>query len=166
MHSEDVVHSFWVPQLGGKRDVNPLVQKPEGGVPKYNWLHFTINEAGVYRGQCAEFCGSSHALMGTYVFAEPEEDFEAWLNGWRAEAPQPTPEDGSPPPSNEEALVLEGRQVFQTSTCIICHAIQGTPAQGRIGPDLTLFGTRGTLGAGWLENTQANVSTGSRIPRR
>ncbi|HZD04574.1 MAG TPA: cytochrome c oxidase subunit II, partial [Longimicrobiales bacterium] len=84
LHSADVIHSFWVPRLGGKRDVNPLVQKPEGQPRHYNWLHFTIRDPGEYMGQCAEFCGPSHSLMGVRVIAESPEEFEAWLEDWKA----------------------------------------------------------------------------------
>jgi cytochrome c oxidase subunit 2 len=154
MHSADVIHSFWVPQLGGKRDLNPLVQRPEGEMPRYNWLHFTILEPGVYLGQCAEFCGLSHSLMGTRVVAESEDEFQAWLAAWNGGTqPADTTAEAAPP---QDAVAL-GRDVFHRSTCIACHAIQGTDAQGVLGPNLTLFGRRGTLGAGWLENNEDNL---------
>jgi len=162
MHSTDVIHSFWVPQLGGKRDVNPLVQRPEGVSPRYNWLHFTILETGVFGGQCAEFCGEAHSLMGMRVFAETEEGFQAWLDAWRAGAPQPpeapAPDADAPPAPVPADIVSQGRDIFNSSTCIVCHAIQGTPAQGLLGPNLTLFGRRQTLAAGWLENTPENLA--------
>jgi cytochrome c oxidase subunit 2 len=87
LESGDVIHSFWVPQLGGKRDVNPVVRVPEGEEPKRNWMHFTIREEGVYWGQCAEFCGEAHSLMGIRVVAESEEEFQAWVDDWRTPAP-------------------------------------------------------------------------------
>ena len=77
MSSVDVIHSFWVPQLGGKRDVNPLRKVPEGKEARYNWLYFTINEEGTFLGQCAEFCGEAHSLMRTRVVAESQADFDA-----------------------------------------------------------------------------------------
>jgi cytochrome c oxidase subunit 2 len=94
LESGDVIHSFWVPQLGGKRDVNPVVAKPEGEEFKRNWMHFTIREAGVFWGQCAEFCGEAHSLMGIRVVAQEEEDFQRWVDEWRTPAPTAAaPED-------------------------------------------------------------------------
>jgi cytochrome c oxidase subunit 2 len=186
LQSADVIHSFWVPQLGGKRDVNPPVTRPEGGSPRYNWLHFTVGEPGVFGGQCAEFCGMSHALMGTRAIAESEQDFQAWLAAWTAGAALPVdigggpagtppdsaaaPADPAPPmdspaataaqlgtPTGADDPVARGRTTFMSSLCIACHAIQGTTAMGVAGPNLTLFGRRSTLGAGWLENTAENL---------
>lgn len=191
LHSADVIHSFWVPQLGGKRDVNPLVQRPEGESPRYNWLHFTVNEPGVYRGQCAEFCGEAHALMNTRVVVQTEEDFQGWLDAWRsgapppqvdpstgaaspdggdseattAAAPGPRADAGAAAPGQAAGEVALGREVFLNSTCVACHAIQGTTAQGQVGPNLTLFGTRRTLAAGWLENSQENLARWIASPR-
>lgn len=166
LHSADVVHSFWVPQLGGKRDVNPLVATPEGKDPRYNWIHFTAQETGTFLGQCAEFCGESHSLMGVRVIVEDEGDFEAWVDAWRggggaagaagANAPQEA--------AATDDLVAQGRDVFHAQTCIACHTIQGTNAQGVLGPDLTLMGERATLGAGWLDNTQENLERWIREP--
>ncbi len=98
LHSADVIHSFWVPRLGGKRDVNPIVQRPEGEDVDYTWLFFTIREPGVYSGQCAEFCGPSHALMGLRVVAESPSEFDAWREAWKAASPTaaPTPPDSAP----------------------------------------------------------------------
>lgn len=179
MHSADVIHSFWVPQIGGKRDVNPLVALPEGRESFYTWLHFTVHEPGTYMGQCAEFCGDSHALMAMRVVAESEESFQGWLRDWQAGADTAAAEE-VPPTAPEEApageeqtspqlqqpggavasepdLVAEGREIFHASTCIACHAIEGTNAQGVIAPNLTLMGRRSTIAAGWLENTQENL---------
>jgi cytochrome c oxidase subunit 2 len=192
LHSADVIHSFWVPQLGGKRDLNPLVRRPEGELPRYNWLHFTIQEPGVYTGQCAEFCGLSHSLMGTRVMAVSEADFRTWVVEMAGPAPSDSavaqPPDrvaGAVAPTDSTdaaaaapsvapgAVVLQqpgqtvvpppdpvalGREVFHSSTCIACHAIQGTNAQGVLGPNLTLLGRRATIGAGWLENTPENLT--------
>ena len=83
LHSRDVIHSFWVPQLGGKRDVNPRRSVPRGEDMRYNWLHFTIEEPGVYMGQCAEFCGEAHSLMGMRVVAQEPEDFQRWIADWK-----------------------------------------------------------------------------------
>jgi len=87
LESGDVIHSFWVPQLGGKRDVNPVVAMPEGEEARRNWMHFTIKEEGVFWGQCAEFCGEAHSLMGIRVVAQSEEDFQAWVEAWETPAP-------------------------------------------------------------------------------
>jgi cytochrome c oxidase subunit 2 len=87
LESGDVIHSFWVPQLGGKRDVNPVVTMPEGEEAKRNWMHFTIKEEGVFWGQCAEFCGEAHSLMGIRVVAQSEEDFQTWVEAWETPAP-------------------------------------------------------------------------------
>jgi cytochrome c oxidase subunit 2 len=163
IHSADVIHSFWVPMLGGKRDANPLVARPEGEPPEYNWLHFTVLEAGEYMGQCAEFCGPSHSLMGIRVIAESPEDFQAWLDDWRA----PPGEEAAAPAVEglDPALVAQGREIFHNQTCVACHAIQGTNAQGPIAPNLTLLGRRTTIAAGWLENTVEGLERWIRAPR-
>lgn len=170
--STDVIHSFWVPMLGGKRDVNPVPVVREGREPKYNYLYFTPLETGSYMGQCAEFCGEAHAFMAMRVVVESDEEFNDWVDRWRAGAALPA--DGAPdleaqltaleegdaarPVSNEDPLVTEGRDVFlNQSTCVACHAIQGTSAAGQVGPDLTLFGARTTLAAGIRENNLDNL---------
>ena len=174
LESGDVIHSFWVPQLGGKRDVNPVVTVREGEEAKRNWMHFTINEKGVFWGQCAEFCGEAHSLMGVRVVAESEEDFQAWVSEWLTAAPTAnapetaTAVDDAPTAASdpqvvgpeeataEDPLVARGRQVFfRESYCVLCHAIQGTAAPGIIGPNLTRVGGRSTIAAGMLENTPA-----------
>lgn len=205
LHSADVIHSFWVPQLGGKRDVNPLVRKPEGEDPKHNWIHFTADEPGTYMGQCAEFCGESHSLMGMRVVVESQGDFDAWVAAWRgagastpADTAAPTPDTsavavatpgdqaGSGPSGGEAgeapaaddavpqelpegvdpALVAQGREVFlQGSSCVACHAIEGTAAQGQIAPNLTLLGRRSTIASGWLDNSIENLERWIASPR-
>jgi cytochrome c oxidase subunit 2 len=199
LESGDVIHSFWVPQLGGKRDVNPVVTKPEGEEAKRNWMHFTIREEGVFWGQCAEFCGEAHSLMGIRVVAQNAEDFQRWVEDWRtaaptANAPDETPAEdtageagtsssaesvrpdwGSGPGAQDptarttafpdDALVARGREVFfRESYCVLCHAIEGTPAVGEIGPNLTRLGRRSTIGAGMLENTPENLEAWIRDP--
>lgn len=174
--SSDVIHSFWVPILGGKRDVNPVPVVREGREPKYNYLYFTPFETGNYMGQCAEFCGEAHAFMAMRVVVESEGEFNDWVERWHAGAALPTaasdgmetqlaaldlPPEGdeaSGPASAEDPLVAQGRDVFlNQSTCVACHAIQGTSAAGRVGPDLTLFGERTTLAAGIRENNLENL---------
>jgi len=108
LESGDVIHSFWVPQLGGKRDVNPVVAMPDGEEAKRNWMHFTINEEGVYWGQCAEFCGEAHSLMGIRVVAETEADFQEWVEDWRTPAPTanaPELTATGPSPTGEEGAL-------------------------------------------------------------
>jgi cytochrome c oxidase subunit 2 len=184
LESGDVIHSFWVPQLGGKRDVNPVVTVREGEEAKRNWMHFTIKEEGVFWGQCAEFCGEAHSLMGVRVVAESEEAFQAWVEDWRTPSPtanepatavvgDSASESGSDPQeanpleaSVEDPLVARGRQVFfRESYCVVCHSIQGTPAPGMIGPNLTRVGRRSTIAAGLLENTPENLARWIRDPR-
>lgn len=162
LESGDVIHSFWVPQLGGKRDLNPVVATPDGDTPKRNWMHFTIREEGVFWGQCAEFCGEAHSLMGVRVVAQSEASFQEWVRDWHtpaptAEAPE-VQEAGGAAPADEDALVARGRQVFfRESYCVLCHAIEGTQAAGIIGPNLTRVGGRSTIAAGLLENTEENL---------
>jgi cytochrome c oxidase subunit 2 len=170
--SDDVIHSFWVPMLGGKRDVNVARSRPDDLPTEYNTLNFTLNEAGEFMGQCAEFCGESHALMGIRVIAQSEEDFDAWVQDMN------TPSSTAVgPPSDADAqgadaadtpteplLVTLGRETFMTSTCVACHAIEGTAAQGVMGPDLTRLGDRSHIGAGMLENTPENLVRWIRDP--
>lgn len=170
--SADVIHSFWVPMLGGKRDANPVRMRPEGEDPTYNWIHLTAGETGTFWGQCAEFCGDSHSLMGFRVVVESDEEFQAW----QAELAEPVvapqaaaadtteapadaaPADAAPVQTAQvDPLVEQGRQIFHSQTCVACHAIAGTNAQGEIAPNLTLLGQRTSLAAGWLENTPENL---------
>jgi cytochrome c oxidase subunit II len=186
--STDVIHSFWVPMLGGKRDLNPTVAVREGEEPKYNWLFFTPLETGVFMGQCAEFCGESHAFMAKRVVVETEENFNAWIERWRASEGAVAPdaveeveetdlqmageqtdveEDTELVVGDEDPLVAMGRDVFlNQATCGACHAIEGTGAQGQVGPNLTLFGERNTLAAGILENNEENLVEWIRDPWR
>ena len=157
LRSADVIHSFWVPMIGGKQDLNPVVRPPEGDtVTSDNWLNFTIREPGVFRGQCAEFCGQSHSLMGVRVIADTEADFRGWVNAWNGQStPDATATDTLV--GAAAARIELGRQTFHSATCVVCHAIQGTNAVGVIGPNLTLMGRRSTL-VGWLENTPENLA--------
>lgn len=135
--SADVIHSFWVPRLGGKRDLLP---------DKENTLWIEADTAAVYRGQCAEYCGLQHTHMAFRVVAVSPEEFDAWVV--ERQAPRPVP---------ASATVERGRQVFMASTCVECHRIEGTLATGEIGPDLTHIGSRRTLGAGMIENNRGNL---------
>jgi cytochrome c oxidase subunit 2 len=138
MTAGDVLHSFWVPQMGGKRD---LINN------KTNFILFTPREAGLYLGQCAEFCGDSHALMKMRLIAHDPAGFQEWLRNEAAPAVEPT----------DSALAL-GKKLVTTGACAGCHMIKGTPMVGRIGPNLTHFGRRRTLAAGVLENNAENLA--------
>lgn len=182
MHSADVVHSFWIPRLGGKRDVNPLPRTAEGERPRYNHILFTVSEEGTYSGQCAEFCGASHAIMTKTAVAVAPAEFDEWVASMRHEPPaavapmdsvvaaQDTAaaaagETGQVASTPDDLLAEEGRTIFLRSACVACHAISGTTAQGRVGPDLTRFALRPTVGAGARPNTQENVEAWIRDPR-
>lgn len=163
--SDDVIHSFWVPMLGGKRDVNPLRATVNGEEPKYNWYHFTLNEEGEFIGQCAEFCGQSHALMGIKVVAQSEAAFEAWAESMNEPSPTAAPPgpDAAPTPQ-QDPMVAQGRDIFLNSTCVACHSIEGTTAAGVLGPDLTRLGEHEFIAAGMLENTPENLYRWIRDP--
>jgi len=154
LRSVDVVHSFWVPRLGGKRDTNPIpVAAAEDGAG-VNHLTFTISEPGVYSGQCAEYCGTSHALMRMQAVAVDDEAFEAWIRHMK-----------TPPAPAEGSLAARGQEVFMRSPCIACHTINGTNARGVVGPNLTSFGDRWAIGAGVAENTPENLAAWIRNPQ-
>lgn len=143
--SADVIHSFWFPRLGGKRDVIP-------GHETQIW--FTADSAGLYLGQCAEFCGLSHALMKMELVAESPADFEAWVERQLADAVV-----------TDSISFAEGTQAFMRGGCIACHAIRGTVAQGVIGPDLTHVGSRRRIAGGILDNTPENMERWIRDSR-
>ena len=140
MRSADVLHSFWVPRLGGKRDVVP---------GRENHIWFKADSTGVFLGQCAEFCGVAHALMGFRVIVQDPSEFQEWVGASLLDAPRPTSADGR-----------AGAGVFATSACVGCHTVRGVAtAQQGFGPDLTHFGSRLTIGAGILENNVDNLVT-------
>ena len=154
LRSIDVIHSFWVPGLQGKMDLVP---------GRTNVLRIEADRPGVWRGQCAEFCGVQHAKMAMVVVAEPPERYERWAAGQRR--PAPTPAD---PAADAD------RRAFHASGCVYCHAVRGTPAGGDLGPDLTHVASRLTLAAGVLPNRPGNLygwiadpqahKPGSRMP--
>lgn len=144
--SRDVIHSFWVPNLQGKRDLIP-------GYTTALWVQ--ASRSGVFRGQCAEFCGMQHAHMAFDVVAESDEEFGRWLDAMR----QP----GHDPP---DATARKGRDVFMQTRCAGCHAIRGSDAAGQTAPDLTHIASRSTLGAGSLPNTPDNLANWIRDPQR
>jgi cytochrome c oxidase subunit 2 len=140
MVSEDVIHSFWVPKLGGKMDMIP---------GRTNRLKLQADRAGNYGGQCAEFCGGAHSLMGFVVVAHEPADWQRWLDARLAPAPAAAP---------VSADVLRGRQLFMEVGCAACHRVSGTAAQGLSGPDLTHVGSRRSLGAGILPNNRVTMT--------
>ncbi|MDQ3396998.1 MAG: cytochrome c oxidase subunit II [Deinococcota bacterium] len=148
LRSGDVLHSFWVPKLSGKRDLIPNQD---------NQLWFSASEPGIYHGQCSEFCLGAHAQMRLRLIAQSEDDFNAWAASF-AEATQVS-EQVRPP------LVEQGSQLFLQRGCVQCHAIAGTAAQAVIGPDLTNFGQRTTLAAGIVANTPENLAAWLRDPQ-
>jgi cytochrome c oxidase subunit II len=152
--SHDVIHSLWIPNLQGKRDLIP-------GYTTAIWLQ--ADRPGVYRGQCAEFCGLQHAHMALMVTAESNDQFQQWLTAQWQEAALPS----SP-------TEYRGRDVFLASTCTQCHTVRGTIAGATLGPDLTHVASRGTLAAatipntighraGWVVDSQ-RIKPGNRMP--
>jgi cytochrome c oxidase subunit 2 len=137
LDSTDVIHSFWIPNLHGKKDMIP-------GHPTATWLR--ADRAGTYYGRCAEYCGLQHAHMRLVIVAEEPDKYDHWL----AEQRKPAAE----PKSNEEK---HGRDVFLTSSCIMCHTIQGTVAGARLGPGLTHVANRTMLAAGRLKNNRGSL---------
>jgi len=152
--SRDVIHSFWVPNLHGKRDLIP-------GIVTHTWIQ--ADAPGVYRGQCAEFCGHQHSKMAFTVVAQPMGAFLEWIAGQRRPAAEP-PDEAS----------RRGRDVFLATTCATCHTVRGTDAGSRVGPELTHVGSRRTIAAGTLPNTRDSfrrwvrdaqaIKPGSRMP--
>lgn len=136
LHSDNVIHSFWVPRLSGKQDVIP---------GQTNTLWFQADEAGSYYGQCAELCGVQHAGMRLRVFALEQDEWEQWIADQQEPAQEPQGE-----------LAQQGQQLFTAKGCAGCHAIAGTNAQGRLGPDLTHFASRTTI-ASVVDQTDQNL---------
>jgi len=136
--SLDVIHSFWVPGLHGKKD----------NIPGHgSSLVLQADHPGTYGGRCAEFCGVQHAHMQLLVIADSPDAFEAWLSGQRRAAVTPS-----------EPAARHGFDLFMQGPCALCHTVLGTPAGGRVGPDLTHLASRRTLAAGTLPNTPENLA--------
>jgi cytochrome c oxidase subunit II len=146
LRSVDVIHSFWVPELNKKVDMLP-------GHP--NNIELYADHPGVYRGQCAEFCGLQHANMAMAVYADPPAKFKAWL----ANMSRPLA-----PPAAGDAKAGEG--VFMTQQCESCHTIRGTAARGTIGPDLTHLATRRTIAALTIPNDRAHLTQWVADPQK
>ena len=136
--SADVIHSFWVPNLHGKMDMIP-------GRTVETWLQ--ADRPGVYRGQCAEYCGHQHAHMALTIIAEPQAQFDAWYQSQLQPAATPDTESR-----------ITGQRVFLSRPCVMCHGIRGTDAGGRVGPDLTHVASRETIAAGTLHNTREHLA--------
>ena len=140
----DVIHSFWIPQLGGKRDIIP---------GRLNQITLTPEHPGEFWGQCAEFCGASHANMGMRAIVQTAADFDRWVAQQQA-----APADATGP-------AAAGKALFAGSACVGCHTIKGVSA-GILGPDLTHFGSRTMLAAGMWPNTPDNVAEWVKDPQR
>jgi len=150
--SADTDHSFWVPRLAGKTDLIP-------NHPNSTWID--PHETGLYLGQCAQYCGTQHAKMLLRVYVQSQEDFDRWIQQQRQ-------------PAQPSTVVAEGQHIFETTACINCHAVAGTVADGRFGPDLTHLMSRDTIAAGaapndhehlrrWIENPET-IKPGSLMP--
>jgi cytochrome c oxidase subunit 2 len=137
LNAPDVIHSFWMPQLGGKRDVVPH---------RVNHITLTPEVPGEYPGQCAEYCGMSHANMRFHVIVHTQADFDTWVKAQQAPPVEPT-----------DPLAQQGRTIFTQSTCVGCHSITGLSA-GHIGPDLTHFASRKKFAGSLMESTPENLA--------
>lgn len=155
LRSNDVIHSFWVPNLAGKTDLLP---------GRTNTLWVRANEPGIFRGQCAEFCGLQHAKMAFTLVVHTPTEYAAWVAHQLAPARAPV-----------APLQQQGQLVFMSRGCVLCHSIRGTPARADAGPDLTHLASRRTLAAGILPNTRGHlggwitnpqvIKPGNRMPR-
>ena len=143
--SEDVIHSFWIPALSGKTDLIP-------GQTNETWIE--ADRAGIYRGQCSEFCGDQHAGMAMYVVAQPPEDFELWRK-----------QQIAPANLSGEGAVVDGQQAFDLR-CGACHTVRGGGAGGIAGPDLTHLMSRANIAAGLLPNTPGYLSAWIADPQK
>jgi cytochrome c oxidase subunit II len=141
LDSIDVIHSFWIPQMGWMRDAIP---------GKTNQIQVLFDRAGVFQGACTQYCGLQHAWMRIRVVADPPDQYQTWLQQQR---------------QTVSMTGAHGEQVFLQNTCVNCHAIRGLPAPAQVGPDLTHFGSRATLGAGVVDNTPDNLRRWIRDPK-
>ena len=133
LQADDVIHSFWIPNLHGKKDLIP---------GRSATIRFRADRPGEFQGRCAEYCGLQHAFMAFDVVALPAERFAAWTEAQRTPAPDPS-----------GAAAQRGRELFLSGSCMLCHAIQGTTAKARKAPDLTHVASRAHLAAGRIANT-------------
>jgi cytochrome c oxidase subunit II len=142
LYSADTVHSFWLPRLAGKKDVVP-------DFPNTMWID--PSEPGLYLGQCAQYCGAQHAKMLLRLYVESPADFGRWLQHQRE-------------PAHATDGAVRGKEIFESTACVNCHTIAGTPAHGRFGPDLTHLMSRDTLGSGIAPNTRENLRAWVKDP--
>lgn len=150
--SADTAHSFWIPRLAGKTDLIPN---------RVNHTWIDPHQAGIYLGQCAQYCGTQHAKMLLRVYVQPRDEFDRWIQQQRQ-------------PAHVSDAVSRGQHIFETTACINCHAVAGTAADGRFGPNLTHLMSRETIASGAVENTPENlrlwiqnpnaIKPGSRMP--
>jgi cytochrome c oxidase subunit II len=146
VQSKDVIHSFWAPNVHGKIDL----------VPGYTaTTHIQVDKPGTYHGRCAEFCGLQHAHMDFYIIAHEPAEFATWYEAQLKPAPSPA-----------DTLQLKGQEVFLSRRCSMCHAIRGTPADSRVGPDLTHVASRRTLASGRIPNTRGHLAGWILDPQR
>jgi len=145
--SDDVIHCFWVPQLGRKIDAIP-------GRDNFIWLQ--ASQPGSYQGRCSEYCGAQHAWMNFKVYAVTDAEFDEWVASEQLANKQP---------KLLSPLANSGKQFFFQATCPQCHTIYGTPAEATIGPDLTHFARRKEIGAGVIENTPENLALWLKDPQ-
>jgi cytochrome c oxidase subunit 2 len=146
LNAGDVIHSLWVPSLAGKRDLIP---------GRTATITFQADRPGIYRGQCAEFCGFQHAFMAFEVHAHAADEYEAWRQAQLKPAADPS-----------DPQAQRGKMLFQSIQCAMCHAVQGTIAQGHKAPDLTHLASRRTIAAGTLPNTAANLASWIADPHK
>jgi cytochrome c oxidase subunit II len=146
LKSNDVIHSFWLPNLHGKKDLVPNMPTA---------FYFQADKPGTYWGQCAEFCGYQHAKMRFIVVVESPEEFDKWINAGR---------QSSMPPATD--LQKRGREIFLTSSCVQCHTVQGTIAAGRVGPNLTHIASRPYIAAGSLRLTREHLQNWVTDPQK
>ncbi len=137
IESKDVIHSFWIPKLAGKTDMIPN---------RTNEMWIQADEAGMYYGQCAEYCGTQHAKMRFRVKAVSEAEWQQWVKDRQAGAKAPT-----------DPLAVKGKEILEKQACIGCHTIDGTAAKGTVGPNLSNIGSRPTIAAGIIDNTTENL---------
>jgi len=145
LKSKDVIHTLWVPNLHGKRDMIP---------GRTTTMQLRADQPGTYRGQCAEFCGLQHAMMALLVEAEPDAQYEAWAERQRQAAPAPASD-----------AVRRGRALFLEKSCARCHTINGTGATATQGPDLTHLAGRKTIAAGMLPNDAGHLAAWIQDPQ-
>lgn len=146
MRPADVIHDWWVPELGNKMDLVPNIKN-------YIWLD--INKPGTYNGACSEFCGAQHAWMRIKVIAQKQKEFNRWLKENAKNVPKP-----------KDSLAMRGAELFQRNTCANCYPIKGTEANLDVGPDLTHLASRDGILTGLMDNNQENLFKWVNQPQR